>query len=65
LSAVLGGAETGVGMPAFAHNLALVDTFLTITPAAGFMIQAVLAVFLVIVVLSTSAPTTLRHWRSV
>ena len=54
LSVVLGGAETGLGMPALAHNLALGATSLTITPAAGFTIEAVLAFFLVTVVLSTA-----------
>lgn len=54
LSVVLGGAQTGLGMPALAHDLALGATSLTITPAAGFMIEAVLAFFLVTVVLSTA-----------
>jgi MIP family channel proteins len=54
LSAVLGGAETGLGTPALAHNLGLGATTLTITPAAGFVIEAVLAFFLVTVVLSTA-----------
>jgi MIP family channel proteins len=54
LFAVLGGAETGLGTPALAHNLALGATTLTITPAAGFLIEAVLAFFLVTVVLSTA-----------
>lgn len=54
LSVVLGGAGTGLGMPALAHDLALGATSLTITPAAGFMIEAVLAFFLVTVVLSTA-----------
>ena len=54
LSTVLGGAATGLGTPALAHNLALGATSLTITPAAGFMIEAVLAFFLVTVVLSTA-----------
>ena len=54
LRTVLGGAETGLGMPALAHDLALGATSLTITPAAGFMIEAVLAFFLVTVVLSTA-----------
>ena len=54
LSTVLGGAATGLGMPALAHNLSLGATSLTITPAAGFMIEAVLAFFLVTVVLSTA-----------
>jgi MIP family channel proteins len=51
---VLGGAATGLGMPALAHNLALGATSLTITPEAGFMIEAALAFFLVTVVLSTA-----------
>jgi MIP family channel proteins len=54
LFAVLGGSETGLGTPALAHNLALGATTLTITPAAGFVIEAVLAFFLVTVVLSTA-----------
>src|SRR3982074_137491 len=40
LSAVLGGAQTGLGTPALAHNLALGATFLTITPAAVSLIAA-------------------------
>jgi len=54
LYAVLGGAETGLGTPALAHDLALGATSLTITPAAGFMIEAVLGFFLVTVVLGTA-----------
>jgi glycerol uptake facilitator-like aquaporin len=54
LRTVLGGAATGLGMPALAHNLALGAASLTITPEAGFMIEAVLAFFLVTVVLSTA-----------
>src|SRR5258706_3310517 len=54
LRIVLGGAETSLGMPALAHNLALGATSLTITPEAGFMIEALLAFFLVTVVLSTA-----------
>src|SRR5436190_8833960 len=54
LSAVLGGAATGLGTPALAHNLALGVTTLTITPWAGFVVEAVLAFFLVTVVLSTA-----------
>src|ERR1700730_16806241 len=52
LRTVLGGAATGLGMPALAHDLAVGTTSLTITPEAGFMIEAVLAFFLVTVVLS-------------
>jgi glycerol uptake facilitator-like aquaporin len=54
LRTVLGGAATGLGLPALAHNLALGGTSLTIAPEAGFMIEAVLAFFLVTVVLSTA-----------
>src|ERR1700688_3379381 len=54
LSIVLGGAATGLGTPALAHNLVLGATALTITPVAGFMIEALLVFFLVTVVLSTA-----------
>src|ERR1700736_3818841 len=54
LRAVLGGAATGLGLPALAHNLALGATTLTVTPWAGFVIEAVLAFFLVTVVLGTA-----------
>jgi glycerol uptake facilitator-like aquaporin len=54
LRAVLGGAATGLGVPALAHDLALGATTVTVTPAAGFVIEAVLAFFLVTVVLSTA-----------
>src|ERR1700751_574183 len=54
LRIVLGGTATGLGTPALAHNLALGGTFLTVTPVAGFIIEAVLAFFLVTVVLSTA-----------
>ena len=54
LRTVLGGDATGLGMPSLAHNLAVGATSLTITPEAGFMIEALLAFFLVTVVLSTA-----------
>ncbi|HTJ56571.1 MAG TPA: aquaporin [Devosiaceae bacterium] len=54
LKVVLGGAATGLGTPALAHGLALGATTLTITPAAGFAIEAVLAFFLVTVVLNAA-----------
>jgi aquaporin Z len=55
LSAVLGGVTTGLGTPALAHDLALgTVTTVTITPAAGFAIEALLAFFLLTVVLSTA-----------
>jgi aquaporin Z len=54
LRTVLGGAATGLGLPALAHGLALGATTVTITPEAGFVIEAALAFFLVTVVLSTA-----------
>ncbi len=54
LRTVLGGAATGLGMPALAHDLALGVTTLTVSPWAGFVIEAVLGFFLVTVVLSTA-----------
>jgi aquaporin Z len=54
LRAVLGGAATGLGTPQLAHGLMLGATSLTITPSAGFVIEATLAFFLVTVVLSTA-----------
>src|ERR1700746_1758468 len=54
LRIVLGGTATGLGTPALAHNLALGGVSLTVTPVVGFMIEAVLAFFLVTVVLSTA-----------
>jgi MIP family channel proteins len=54
LRAVLGGAATGLGTPHLAHGLMLGATSLTITPGAGFVIEATLAFFLVTVVLSTA-----------
>jgi MIP family channel proteins len=54
LLVVLGGAATGLGMPQLASGLTLgTTTTLTITPAAGFVIEAVLAFLLVTVVLNT------------
>jgi aquaporin Z len=54
LRAVLGGADTGLGTPALADHLVVGSTSLTVTPAAGFMIEAMLAFFLVTIVLSTA-----------
>ena len=54
LKSVLGGAATGLGMPALAHGLVLGATTVTVTPEAGYMIEAVLGFFLVTVVLSTA-----------
>jgi hypothetical protein len=54
LSGVLGGVATGLGTPALAHDLVLGATTVTISPAAGFTIEALLAFFLVTVVLSAA-----------
>ena len=54
LRVVLGGTATGLGTPGLAHDLVLGATTLTITPSAGFVIEAVLAFFLSTVVLSTA-----------
>src|ERR1700756_2667100 len=54
LRAVLGGADTGLGTPALAHHLAVGSTPLTVTPAAGFMLEAMLAFFLVTIVLNAA-----------
>ena len=54
LRTVLGGAATGLGMPALAHGLALGTATVTVTPEAGCVIEALLAFFLVTVVLSTA-----------
>ena len=52
---VLGGTATGLGTPQLAHGLVLgATTTLTITPAAGFAIEAVLGFFLITVVLNTA-----------
>ncbi|WP_024509419.1 aquaporin [Bradyrhizobium sp. ARR65] len=54
LRTVLGGTASGLGTPVLAHDLALGGVSLTITPAAGFTIEAVLAFFLVTVVLNAA-----------
>jgi MIP family channel proteins len=54
LRAVLDGPATGLGTPALAHNLSLGVSSVSITPLAGFAIEAVLAFFLVTIVLSTA-----------
>jgi glycerol uptake facilitator-like aquaporin len=55
LAAVLGGVAIGLGTPALAHDLALgPTTTVTITPAAGFAIEALLAFLLLTTVLSTA-----------
>jgi glycerol uptake facilitator-like aquaporin len=54
LRAVLGSAGTGLGTPDLAHNLGLGAMTLTLTPSAGYVIEAVLGFFLSTVVLSTA-----------
>jgi aquaporin Z len=55
LLAILGGsASNALGMPQLAQSLVLGATTVTITPAGGFVIEAVLAFFLVTAVLSTA-----------
>ena len=54
LRTVLDGAATGLGTPQLAHGLVLGTTAITISPAAGFVIEATLAFFLVTAVLSAA-----------
>jgi MIP family channel proteins len=54
LRGVLGGTATGLGTPTLAHALHLGTAVVTITPEAGFLIEAMLAFFLVTVVLNTA-----------
>jgi glycerol uptake facilitator-like aquaporin len=61
LRTVLGGTATGLSTPALAHDLALGGISLTIKSAAGFMIETVLAFFLVTVVLSTAVAGRARN----
>jgi len=51
---VLGGATTGLGTPQLAKGITLGTGTVTITPAAGFAIEAVLAFFMITVVLNTA-----------
>jgi MIP family channel proteins len=62
LRTLLGGAATGLGTPMLAHDLALGDTTLTVTPWAGFVIEAILAFFLCTVVLSTAIAGRARNF---
>jgi aquaporin Z len=62
LRILLGGAETGLGTPELARNLALGTTTLTVTSWAGFMIEALLAFFLVTVVLGTAVAGRARNF---
>lgn len=62
LRAIFGGLTTGLGSPALADNLVVGSSSLTITPAAGFVVEAVLAFFLVTVVLSTDIAGRARNF---
>jgi aquaporin Z len=61
LRIVLGGVATGLGTPELAHGLVLAGTPVTITPEIGFIVEAVLAFFLVTVVLSTAVAGRAAH----
>jgi aquaporin Z len=61
LRIVLGGVATGLGTPELAHGLVLGGATVSITPAIGFIVEAVLAFFLVTVVLSTAVAGRAAH----
>ncbi|HEY1911984.1 MAG TPA: aquaporin [Vicinamibacterales bacterium] len=61
LRIVLGGVATGLGTPELAHGLVLAGTPVTITAEIGFIVEAVLAFFLVTVVLSTAVAGRAAH----
>jgi aquaporin Z len=61
LRIVLGGVATGLGTPELAHGLVLGGATVSITPAIGFVVEAVLAFFLVTVVLSTAVAGRAAH----
>ena len=61
LRIVLGGVATGLGTPELAHGLVLGDATVSITPAIGFVVEAVLGFFLVTVVLSTAVAGRAAH----
>jgi aquaporin Z len=61
LRLVLGGTATGLGVPALAHALAIGSATVTVTPMAGFIVEAALAFFLVTVVLSTAVAGRTNH----
>jgi aquaporin Z len=54
LALVLGGTATGLGAPALASGLQLGQVAVTVTPFAGLLVEAVLAFFLVTVILNTA-----------
>jgi aquaporin Z len=61
LRTVLGGVATGLGTPHLANDLMLGMATVTITPAIGFVIEAVLAFFLVTVVLGAAVAGRAGH----
>jgi hypothetical protein len=65
LRIVLGGLATGLGTPELTHGVVLGGTTVTITPAIGFMVEAVLAFFLVTVVLSAGVAGRAAHLGAV
>ena len=61
LRIVLGGVATGLGTPELAHGLVLGGATVSITPAIGFVVEAVLAFFLITAVLSTAVAGRAAH----
>ena len=61
LRIVLGGVATGLGTPELAQGLVLGGATVSITPAIGFVVEAVLAFFLVTAVLSTAVAGRAAH----
>jgi aquaporin Z len=61
LRIVLGGVATGLGTPELAHGLVLGGATITITPAIAFVVEAVLAFFLITAVLSTAVAGRAAH----
>jgi aquaporin Z len=52
LRAVLGGSETGLGLPKLAENLQVGSSYISISPLSGLLIEAILAFFLLNTVLN-------------
>lgn len=61
LRVLLGGTATGLGTPELAHHLALGPATISVTPLAGFIIEAVLAFFLVSIVFGTAVVGRAGH----
>lgn len=51
---VLGGTDTGLGLPKLAHDLSVGSASITISPAVGLFLEALLAFFLVNTVLNAA-----------